>query len=471
MCNVSIFSTLDCFFLVFLTFLSLLTRLWTIATPDSITFDEFYFGNFTNFYIKRTYFHDIHPPFAKLIMAFFAYISGYNGNINFGNDPKQPYLENEINYVSLRLTPAIFQSFCFPLIYSALRCFGFHCFTSLTASLTLIFEPSFIPEAKFILSDGILHFFSCLNIFALSIFISNYETKYLWLASLSLGAAISCKHTAFGLIAFDGFSQLIWIYKYQPEISAIFNRAILFLVPAISFFYITYVIHFMILVNVGPPENFLTIPINKTLLINGSYRGINLLGPTLFQRISYLVYVTFAGHMITLKPHPYESRPQYWPLLLDKCMIFSSFKNRTVVLNGSPLIYWPATFSLFITLLAIISNRADWRHLLLLLGWSFSYFPFFLIPRSMYLYHYLIPLIFSVMCQVAIIETLCYKNEFLKCFLFCSMIFCGLTSYIIWHPTIYGTFCEDCLRIRQWSKFWLDSSSDVKDDIDTNYTI
>ena len=160
--------------LVFITFISLITRLWTIAIPDSITFDEFYFGNFTNFYIKRTYFHDIHPPFAKLIMAFIAYLTGYNGNINFGNNPKFPYYENEINYVSLRITPAIFQSFCFPLIYAALRCFGFHTFTSLTASLTLIFEPSFIPEAKFILSDGILHFFSCLNIFAVSIYIIDF---------------------------------------------------------------------------------------------------------------------------------------------------------------------------------------------------------------------------------------------------------------------------------------------------------
>lgn len=469
MSNVTIFNTLDCFLLVFITFISLITRLWTIAIPDSITFDEFYFGNFTNFYIKRTYFHDIHPPFAKLIMAFIAYLTGYNGNINFGNNPKFPYYENEINYVSLRITPAIFQSFCFPLIYAALRCFGFHTFTSLTASLTLIFEPSFIPEAKFILSDGILHFFSCLNIFAVSIYIIDYETKYLWFASLSLGAAISCKHTAFGLIAFDGFSQLIWIYKYRPNINEIINRAIFFIIPSIIFFYISYIIHFTVLIYVGPSNNFLTTVLNKTLLIKGHYRGLNLHGPSLFQRISYLVYVTFAGHMVTLKPHPYESRPKYWPLLLDKGMIYSSFENRTVVLNGSPLIYWPATFSLIITLFAFVFGKADWRHLLLFSGWSFSYFPFYLIPRSMYLYHYLIPLIFSVMCQVAIIESLCCKNEFIKCFLFCLMIFCGLTSYVIWHPTIYGSFCEDCLSIRQWSKFWFDSRSDVKND--ANYTV
>lgn len=461
--SLTIFNTLDFYFLFIITLISLITRLWTIAIPDSITFDEYYFGTFTNHYINRAYFHDIHPPFAKLTMAFIAYLTGYKGHINFSNDPKLHYFENEINFVSLRLTPAIFQSFCFPIIYCALRCFGFYSFTSLTASITLIFEPSFIPEGKFILSDGVLHFFTSLNIFAVSIFIVNYEPKYLWFASLTLGAAISCKHTAFGLIAFDGFSQLIWIYKYKPSINDILKRTLLFLIPAISFFYISYLIHFITLIYIGPQDNFLTTSINKTLLKKGDYRGMNLFEPSLFGRISYLVYITFAGHMVVLKPHPYESRPQYWPLLLDKCMIFSSFENRTVALNGSPLIYWPSTFSLIITLVAIIFDRADWRHLLLFLGWASSYFPFYLIPRSMYLYHYLIPLIFSVMCEVSIIETLFEKNRNIKCFLFCSMILCSLTSYIFWYPTIYGTFCEDCLEIRQWSSFWFNSSSNVNE--------
>lgn len=470
MTNVAIFNTLDCFLLICITFISLTTRLWLISIPESITFDEVYFGNFTNYYLHRTYFHDIHPPFAKLTMAFIAYLTGYKGHINFANDPKNRYLENEINYISLRLTPAIFQSFCFPLVYSTLRCLGFCSFTSFAASIAIIFEPSFLTEGRFILSDGILHFYSCLNMFALSIFIIDYEPEYLWFASLSLGAAISCKHTAFGLIAFDGISQLIWIYKFRPTFKEVIKRALLFLGPAICFFYFSYVIHFIILIYHGPKESFLSPEISKTLLKNGSYRGLNLYEPSLLGRIVYLVYITFAGHMIPLKPHPYESRPQYWPLLLDKCMIYSSFPSRTVMLNGSPLIYYPATFSLIIVFFSIIFRKADCRHFLLLSGWAFSYFPFYLIPRSMYLYHYLIPLIFSVMCQASIIETLFKENQTVKCFLLLTMIFCGISSFVFWYPTIYGTYCEGCLEVRKWSRFWFDSSSDVNI-TDNNQTV
>ena len=112
-----IFDTLDCFLIVFITFLAIVTRLWIIYNPDSITFDEVYFGNFTNYYINRTFFYDIHPPLAKLTMAFFAYCSGYKGTIDFSANQSEHYKTNDIHYITLRLTPAIFQSFCFPLVY------------------------------------------------------------------------------------------------------------------------------------------------------------------------------------------------------------------------------------------------------------------------------------------------------------------------------------------------------------------
>lgn len=453
--KVEVFQTYDCILIVFITLISIITRIWLISSPDSITFDEVYFGNFTNYYINRTYFHDIHPPLAKLIMFTFAYLSGYKGQINFGHNCSLPYLHDDINYISLRLTPAIIQSFCFPLIYAAMRYFSFSSFTSFSTSFHMIFEPSLLVEGRFILSDGILHFFSCLNIFAISIYIIDYESNYLWFAALSLGCAISCKHTAFGLIAFDGFSQLIWIYKYRPSIKEIIERAFKFLFPAFSIFFLTNLIHFLILIYKGPGNDYFPSQISKSFLNLGSYGGLQLLGRSIYYRMYHLVINTLFGHMMEYPVHPYESRPEYWPFLMSKYIVFASFPQRNVILIGSPLTYWPATFSLaVIAVLLPFKNILDWRHLLLLFGWISSYFPFFLIPRSMFLYHYLIPLIISVMCEGSLVEILFKKYYLIKYLWLWLMIFGGIISYVIWYPTIYGTVCESCLEIREWINRW-----------------
>jgi dolichyl-phosphate-mannose-protein mannosyltransferase len=58
----------DLFILLVLTFVSFWTRIYRIEFPEEVVFDELYFGGFTNKYIKRTFFFDIHPPLAKLII-------------------------------------------------------------------------------------------------------------------------------------------------------------------------------------------------------------------------------------------------------------------------------------------------------------------------------------------------------------------------------------------------------------------
>ena len=449
-----IFDTLDCFLIVFITFLAIVTRVWIIYNPDSITFDEVYFGNFTNYYINRTFFYDIHPPLAKLTMAFFAYCSGYKGTIDFSANQSEHYKTNDIHYITLRLTPAIFQSFCFPLVYSSLKCFNFKSFTALSASIALLFEPSMMTEGRFILSDGVLHFYVCLHIFALSLYLRSHNSKFIYFAALTLGAAISCKHTALGLVAFDIVTQIIWIFRYHPTFKEIFQRILEFFIPMMTVFYVSFLIHYFILIYDGPGSIRMPECDQITFLKKGSYNGNLLLGPPLMSRILVLNILMFSSHSLILTAHPYESRPQYWPFLFDKVICFSSFPNHTVMCIGSPLIYWPATTFIIITFVCLIFFKLDLRHLILFSGWAFSYFPFFLIPRSMYLYHYLIPLIFSVMCQSATIETLFYKNPYIRLLLQWLMVFFGITSYIWWYPFIYGTECIDCFSIREWLWKW-----------------
>ena len=55
----------DALLLAVLTLLAGLLRSYKIWHPDQVVFDEVHFGKFAAYYIRREYFFDVHPPFAK----------------------------------------------------------------------------------------------------------------------------------------------------------------------------------------------------------------------------------------------------------------------------------------------------------------------------------------------------------------------------------------------------------------------
>ena len=114
--------TTDAVAIVFFTALGVITRVFRIQFPPSPVFDEIHFGNFTNWYFRGQYFHDIHPPLGKLIHAVIANFAGYKGEYSFEllDGKKYP----SMTYVALRLTPAFFGALCIPLSYLIIRASG-----------------------------------------------------------------------------------------------------------------------------------------------------------------------------------------------------------------------------------------------------------------------------------------------------------------------------------------------------------
>jgi dolichyl-phosphate-mannose--protein O-mannosyl transferase len=153
-------SAVDVLLVTVLSLFSLSTHLWMIQHPDVVVFDEVHFGNFTNEYTNSHYFFDIHPPLGKLVMYLFSRFSQYDGSIHFIRRHGLPHINAD--YVSLRLTPAIFSALCCPMIYLTMRFLSFPCSASFTSAFLIACDTSFLAEHRFTLSDGMLHFFCCL---------------------------------------------------------------------------------------------------------------------------------------------------------------------------------------------------------------------------------------------------------------------------------------------------------------------
>jgi dolichyl-phosphate-mannose--protein O-mannosyl transferase len=142
--------------LIGFSFLSFWTRHFMLYYPESPVFDETHFGGFINQYLAGTYFFDIHPPLAKLILFELVRVSQYPGNLNF-SDPSR---YSSIDYNGLWQIPAMFAMFCGPLLFVAGLCFGLWTLAASTPCLMVICDNSMIVEGWFILTHGILHCFA-----------------------------------------------------------------------------------------------------------------------------------------------------------------------------------------------------------------------------------------------------------------------------------------------------------------------
>jgi dolichyl-phosphate-mannose-protein mannosyltransferase len=124
--------------LLVVTILSFATRLYKIATPDQVVFDEVHFGKFASYYLRRTYFFDVHPPLGKMLLAGVGWLMGYDGSFLFDNIGDS-YVENKVPYVAYRLFTATCGALTVPLIFATMRESGYALLTSLLVAIMLIF--------------------------------------------------------------------------------------------------------------------------------------------------------------------------------------------------------------------------------------------------------------------------------------------------------------------------------------------
>ena len=452
-----IFSTSDAFLINILCFIALFTRLWLISEPSSVIFDEVHFGNFSNWYINNKFHFDIHPPLGKILMALIAKLTQYKGDIVYASKLGTSYEINELFYVSQRITPAIFSAFTAPLIYTACKCLSISTFSSFAAGLILTTDMSIIVEGKFILSDGMLHFFTALHIFTLCLFLNKNLHFRAILTGITLGAACACKYTALGLFAVDGITQIFWIINKIPSFKSILIRAFEFLIPSFIIFMGSWILHFLITPFSGYNSEYL-IPQHQNTIIeygksNFSYWGNRLIGSNLYERIIHWNIVMNRINMRSDIPHPYESQPIYWPFLLDKFVGFYHNNNKEIHCLGSPAVYWLSSISLILTFLFFLIFKFNWKNSLLLWSWTVSYIPFILVPRTMFMYHYIVPLMFAVMNMCVFLD-IYFPKGYRESLIFLILFLC-IICYFYFYPWIYGTECFNCHSNRLWLKRWI----------------
>ncbi|KFH62764.1 dolichyl-phosphate-mannose-protein mannosyltransferase [Podila verticillata NRRL 6337] len=272
-----------------LTAVALFTRFYKIYEPNEVVFDEVHFGKFASYYLRGSYFFDVHPPLAKMMLAAMGYFIGYDGHFLF-DSIGDSYISNNVPYIGLRALPAFLGAMTVPVVYQTMREAGFPIVTCTLAGLFVTFDNMLVTQTRLILLDSMLVFFMVCSIFS---YVKFYKTRnnpfstkwWTWMVATGffIGMTTSVKMVGLFTVATVGVAVLWDLWELldirrkltmQEFMNHFWARAVgLIVVPVVVYLFWFY-IHFAILTHSGPGDDFMSTEFQETLQGNSMADGI-----------------------------------------------------------------------------------------------------------------------------------------------------------------------------------------------------
>ncbi|KAM0718739.1 hypothetical protein Q7P37_005810 [Cladosporium fusiforme] len=272
--------------LAVITILAFITRFWGISHPNQVVFDEVHFGKFASYYLQRTYFFDVHPPFGKLLFAFAGWLVGYDGSFLFENIGDS-YITNRVPYVAYRSMPAMMGSLTVSTVFWIMWESGYSLPACIVAASVVLFDNAHIGQTRLILLDATLVLFMALSVLC---YIRFYKLRHApfgrkwWKWLLLTGICMSCVISTKYVGAFTFFSigvpviidlwELLDINRKQGPLSIpdfgkhLTARIIGFILVPFLMYLFWFQVHFTILSRSGPGDDFMTPEFQETLSDN-----------------------------------------------------------------------------------------------------------------------------------------------------------------------------------------------------------
>jgi dolichyl-phosphate-mannose-protein mannosyltransferase len=147
--------------------LALFTRLYTISEADFVVWDEAHFGKFASRYLKRKFYHDVHPPLGKMLNALAGWIGGYHGDFKFESGATYP---SDVNYFTMRFVNGLSGAAIVPLAYYTGLHLQFSHAASILLAVMVLCDSALTTISRFILLDAFLMFFTVLSAYCFAVY-------------------------------------------------------------------------------------------------------------------------------------------------------------------------------------------------------------------------------------------------------------------------------------------------------------
>lgn len=322
-----------------ITALAFFTRFYKIWFPDEVVFDEVHFGKFASYYLQRTYFFDLHPPFAKLLIAGVGYLVGYDGTFKF-DKIGDSYITNQAPYLAYRSLEAIQGSLTVPVLFLTMRQLNYSIAASSLASIIVLFDNAHVTETRLILLDATLLLSVACSVYAYVRFRNEQLKKaftttwWKWLAltGVALSCVISTKYVGVFTFLTIGFAVIIDLWHLLDIESGLTVREVsrhfvarfygLIVLPFIIYLFWFYV-HFSVLTKSGTGDAFMSSAFQETL-------GDSPLAATAKQ-VNYYDTITLKHKETELLLHSHDA---FYPLRYEDGRV-SSKGQQVTAFNGT----------------------------------------------------------------------------------------------------------------------------------------
>ena len=241
---------------------------------------------FASYYLQRTYFFDVHPPFGKLLFAFVGWLVGYSGDFKFENIGDS-YITNNVPYVAYRSLPALLGALTVPTVFLIMWESGYSLPACVLAAGLVLFDNSHIGQTRLILLDATLVFFVALSILCYVRFYKQRHEpfgrkwwKWMLLTGFCMSCVISTKYVGLftfvtiGLAVAIDIWGLLDINRKEGALDMITfgkhfaARAVGLLIVPFFFYLFWFQVHFAILTRSGPGDDFMSPEFQETLSDN-----------------------------------------------------------------------------------------------------------------------------------------------------------------------------------------------------------
>lgn len=407
---------------LFVSIVSFSTHLPKISHPSVVVFDETHFGGFVSDYARGVCYFDIHPPLAKLMLFGVAKAIGYKGDFNFSNTDTSYYEGNYKDknfFIYLRLLPAICSSLVGPMLTAALMIAKYDWFIAILPGLLFSFDFISITQGRLILTDGILYFFVALTILATSLMEKKKRLGYLFLQAFAAGCTISIKFTGCSVLVYIAFSHFKLLFGKKRWFYKLVLRGIIIFITCVTILFTTVAIHLKLMPKKGYGD----------LYMEANFRKLPML-----KRVIKLIIAMYTYNRDLRFTHPYQSYWYQWPFSISQPILLYLTNDETLYLFNNPIaaLVSFAGFILSIAVSIICNLKLQYTYSL---GYLFSYFPFILIARCTFVYHYEIPLIFGLMCFSHFLKHIDKKKSLIITFV---VLFAAILAYVFWFKWIYA---------------------------------
>ncbi|KAI3329280.1 glycosyltransferase family 39 protein [Xylariaceae sp. AK1471] len=269
-----------------ITALAFLTRFWGISHPNEVVFDEVHFGKFASYYLEKTYFFDVHPPFGKLLFALMGWLVGYDGHFHFENIGDS-YISNKVPYVAFRAMPALLGSLTVSVVFLIMWESAYSLPACIVAASLVLLDNAHIGQTRLILLDATLVFaMACSLLCYIKFYKLRHEAfsrkwwKWLILTGFALSCDISTKYVGTFAFVTIGSAVIIdlWelldvkrpggaldLHQFGKHFAA---RVVGLIILPFMFYLFWFQVHFAVLSRSGPGDDFMTPEFQETLSDN-----------------------------------------------------------------------------------------------------------------------------------------------------------------------------------------------------------